>query len=65
MEGIAVLYSAVARSGEFKKFRKSPHEIFLNTIVLYIRGFCTRKGIKELNKHIKTLKPDGGIKVVR
>ena len=62
MEGIAVLYGAVARTGQFKRFRVSPYEIFLSTIVLYIRGFCTRKGIKELNKHIKTLKPFGGIK---
>ena len=65
MEGIAVLYGAVARSGEFKRFRKSPHEIFLNTIVLYIRGFCTRKGIRQLDKHISTLKPSGEIKSVK
>jgi AcrR family transcriptional regulator len=65
MEGIAVLYGAVARTREFKRFHVSPHEIFLNTIVLYIRGFCTRKGIKELDKHIKTLKPFKGIRVVR
>jgi len=57
MEGIAVLYSAVSRTQQFKRFHVSIHEIFLNTIALYIRGFCTRKGIKELDKHIKTLKP--------
>lgn len=55
LEGLAVLYGAVARSGDFKKFRKSAHEIFLNTIVLYIRGLCTRKGIRQLDKHISTL----------
>lgn len=55
LEGIAVLYGAVARSGDFKKFRKSAHEIFLNTIALYIRGLCTRKGIRQLDKHISTL----------
>jgi AcrR family transcriptional regulator len=65
LEGIAVLYNPVARTGQFKRFRVSPYEIFLNTIVLYIRGFCTRKGIKELDKHISTLKPFGGIKLAR
>jgi AcrR family transcriptional regulator len=63
MEGIAVLYNAVARTGQFKRFRVSPYEIFLNTIALYIRGFCTQKGIEELDKHITTLKPFGGIKL--
>jgi AcrR family transcriptional regulator len=65
LEGIAVLYDHVARTGQFKRFRVSPYEIFLNTIALYIRGFCTRKGIKELDKHSKTLKPFGGIKLTR
>ena len=65
MEGIAVLYNAVARTGQFKRFRVSPYEIFLNTIALYIRGFCTRKGINELDKHILTLKPFGRIKLAK
>ncbi len=60
MEGIAVLYGSVAREREFKKFRVSTHEIFLNTIVLCIRGLCTRKGIRQLDKHISTLEPSGG-----
>jgi AcrR family transcriptional regulator len=65
MEGIAVLYDAVARTGQFNRFRLSPYEIFLNTIALYIRGFCTPKGIQELEEHITTLEPFGGSKVVR
>jgi len=65
MEGIAVLYTAVARTREFKRFHLSPHEIFLNTIVLYIRGLCTRKGIRQLDKHISTLEPSGGIRSVK
>lgn len=65
LEGIAVLYGAVARSGDFKKFRKSPHEIFLNTIVLYIRGLCTRKGIRQLDKHISSLDESAGIKSIK
>jgi AcrR family transcriptional regulator len=61
MQGIAVLYGAVARSGDFKKFRKSSHKIFLNTIVLYIRGLCTRKGVRQLDKHISILESSRGI----
>jgi AcrR family transcriptional regulator len=57
LEGIAVLYQAVARTRGFKRFHISPYEIFLNTIVVYIRGFCTRNGIRHLDKHISTLKP--------
>jgi AcrR family transcriptional regulator len=59
MEGIAVLYGAVARTRGFKKFHLSSFEIFMNTIVLFLRGICTRKGIKELDRHLKTLKPFG------
>ncbi|HBC78093.1 MAG TPA: hypothetical protein DCZ51_05660 [Bacteroidales bacterium] len=59
MEGIAVLYGSVTREREFKKFRVSTHEIFLNTIVLCIRGLCTRKGIRCLDKHISTLESSG------
>jgi AcrR family transcriptional regulator len=59
VEVMAILYYANTRTGLFKKFRVSPYEILLNTIVVYIRGFCTSKGIQELDKHIKTLKPFG------
>lgn len=59
LEGISVLYNAVAHTEQFKKFRMSPYKIFLNTVALYMRGFCTSKGITELDDHIKTLKPFG------
>ena len=59
LEGMSALYKAIARNGQFKKFPVSPYDIMLNTIAIYIRGFCTRKGIKELDKHIDTLKPSG------
>lgn len=65
MEGIAVLYGSVAREREFKRFRVSTHEIFLNTIVLCIRGLCTRKGIRQLEKHISTMEPPGGIRLIQ
>jgi AcrR family transcriptional regulator len=59
MEGVSVIYNSIARTEQFEKFRMSPYEIFLNTLALYIRGFCTAKGIEELEDHIKTLKPFG------
>jgi AcrR family transcriptional regulator len=65
LEGMSSLYKAIARNGQFKKFHVSPYEILLNTIVIYIRGFCTQKGIQELDEHILTIKPFGGIKVTR
>jgi AcrR family transcriptional regulator len=65
LEGVAVLYNSVVRTEHFKRFAVSPYEIWLNTLVHYIRGFCTKKGIKELDKHIKTLKPFGGNKSVK
>ena len=60
MEGIYVLYNAIARTDLFKKFSASPYEILLNSISIYIRGLCTLKGIQELEEYITTLKPFGG-----
>jgi hypothetical protein len=48
-----------------KKFQVSPYEILLNTIAIYMRGFCTQKGIQELDEHIKTLKPFGEVKAAK
>ena len=59
LEGVSVLYIAIARTKQFERFGISPYDIFLNTIVLSIRGFCTQKGIKEVDEHIRTLKPFG------
>jgi len=54
--GVSVLYQAIVREDRFKRYRTSSDEILLNTIALYIRGFCTEKGIKELDNHLQTLK---------
>jgi len=56
MEGISALFSAVARSKQFDKFGASPYELFQNTIVVFIRGVCTPKGVSQLEEHIKTIK---------
>lgn len=60
MEGIYILYNAIARTDLFKKFSASPYEILLNSMAIYIRGLCTLKGIQELEEYIITIKPFGG-----
>jgi AcrR family transcriptional regulator len=57
LEGIAVLYGSVARTDRFVQFNLPPFEIFLNTIILYIKGFCTEQGIYELENYMKKIKP--------
>ena len=64
MEGIYILYSAIARTDRFKKFRVSPREIFLNSISIYIRGLCTLKGIQEMEGYIDARSPFGEIDAV-
>jgi AcrR family transcriptional regulator len=59
LEGVSVLYIAIARTKQFERFGISPYDIFLNTIALSIRGGCTLKGLKEVDAHISTLKPFG------
>ena len=55
MESIYVLYDAATRTERFKPFRVSPFDVLLNTIVIYIKGLCTTKGLQELEQHIQTL----------
>ena len=59
MEGIYVLYNAIARTEQFKKFNVSPYELLLNTITPYIKGLCTPKGLSDLEGHIASVKPFG------
>jgi AcrR family transcriptional regulator len=59
MEGIYILYNAIARTELFKKFGTSPYDVFLNTIVPYIRGICTPQGVQELEEYMANIKPFG------
>lgn len=65
MEGIYILYAITVRSEKMKRFRADPLNILLNTIVIYIRGFCTQAGIKELDRHIQTFASFGKAKNVK
>jgi AcrR family transcriptional regulator len=55
LEGIFVLYSALVRTEHFKSFKLSSSAAMLNTIALYIRGFCTHKGLEQLDANIEKL----------
>lgn len=59
MEGIYILYNAIARTELYKRFSVSPYEILLNSLAIYIRGLCTLNGIQELEEYIATRKPFG------
>jgi len=50
-EVISILYSSITRTGRFKQFGLSTRTLMQNTIVAYIRGICTEKGLKVLNKN--------------
>ncbi len=65
VDSILVLYTAIAREEVFKKYRISLYDVLSNTIVLYMRGFCTEKGIRELDEHIRTLKIPEGVMIAR
>lgn len=56
LEGIYALYVSVVRKKQYKNLSVSLHEIFTNTIAVYLRGFCTNKGMKALDKHISQSK---------
>lgn len=55
LEGIFVLYTTLVRTEHFKTFRLSSSTAFLNTIAVYIRGFCTAQGTRILDEHIAGL----------
>jgi AcrR family transcriptional regulator len=63
LEAISAVYVSLARTTNFKKFRNTLSDIFLNTITVFIRGFCTRKGVEELDSHIAAITASGKIKV--
>lgn len=64
--GVVVLFRAIVREEKFKRFHVPAQEILSNTISPYIRGICTDKGLRELNKYIneqKSAKLEAGSKL--
>jgi TetR/AcrR family transcriptional regulator, cholesterol catabolism regulator len=56
LESMSVLYISIVRQGDFKKLGLSPNAILLNTFAAYIRGICTEKGTKALDKRLASIK---------
>lgn len=50
LTGIGVLYTSITRSDSYKQFNVSPAVLFNNLVEVYIKGMCTEKGLKEIEK---------------
>ena len=55
MESISVLYISSVRTDQFNRFGVEPFQILQNTILVFIRGFCTTKGILEFDQYMQEL----------
>jgi len=51
LEGLSSLYSMLTRTHKFKKFSDDAFVVAENTIVVYLRGLCTAKGLKEIESY--------------
>jgi AcrR family transcriptional regulator len=50
LKGIGLLYTSITRSEDYKDYKGSPYDLFKNLVEVYIRGMCTEKGLKEIEK---------------
>ena len=55
LETLTTMYASITRTQQYKKFKLQPFIIFKNTIEIYLRGICTSKGLKELDKNYITI----------
>lgn len=49
LETLGLLYRSLTRTGQYDKFELSPFDLASNTLVVYLRGICTAKGINVLD----------------
>jgi AcrR family transcriptional regulator len=56
LEALHLLYRSLTRTGQYREFELSPNELAANTVVVFLRGICTPKGIKILD-NVKYLSP--------
>jgi AcrR family transcriptional regulator len=47
-EAMTVMYRSLTRTDDFRKFRNTAESLASQTILVYLRGICTEKGLKEL-----------------
>jgi AcrR family transcriptional regulator len=53
LETVGFLYESIARTDRFAQFNSSILDIFSNTIMPYIKGLCTKEGIKQVEDYMK------------
>ena len=61
LEGMFVLYTAIVRNEHFRRLHLASPELLFNTIIVYIKGFCTRNGIAEVDEYLHSLQPFDGV----
>jgi AcrR family transcriptional regulator len=52
LQAIGILYTSLTRTTQFRKFRLSPAALLDQTILVYLRGICTHKGLEEIKSII-------------
>ena len=55
LDTVFLLHASIVRTERFKEYHLSSFEIFLNTIVIYIRGVCSEEGMSHLQEHIHSI----------
>ncbi len=53
LKAMTVLYSSITRTDQYKNLKLSTKELAEQTVIVYLRGICTEKGLKELNSFKK------------
>jgi AcrR family transcriptional regulator len=51
-QAMAVLYTSLTRTTQYKRFRLSPEALLDQTLQVYLRGICTDIGLEEINSII-------------
>jgi len=55
LDSVFLLHAGIVRTDKFKEYHLSSFNIFLNTIVIYIRGLCSEEGRRHLQEHIHSI----------
>jgi AcrR family transcriptional regulator len=55
--GISTLYTFITRGNESEGGGHGPHLLFENLVEIYLRGMCTEKGRKQMEKNLKNEQP--------
>lgn len=52
LQAMSILYTSLTRTTQFRRFRLTPAGMLDQTILVYLRGICTRKGLEEIKSII-------------